>query len=78
VVEGWLERPQASILEPTERHLGILRALLADAGTAGSITTDAHLAALAIEHSATVSTFDADFRRFGGLKLEYLGSSEGG
>ena len=42
-----------------------------------NLTTDAHLAALAVEHGATLATFDGDFHRFNGLKLEYLGSGAG-
>ncbi len=72
LVDGWLDAPPATLIEPTARHPELLRALLADAGTAGNLTSDAHLAALAIEHAATLASFDADFHRFSGLKLEYL------
>ena len=72
-IEEWLAQPPATMLHPGRRHLGVWRELLESSGTAGNLTTDAHLAALAIEHGATVATFDADFHRFGGLKLEYMG-----
>ncbi len=51
-----------------------LEEALAGAGTvaAGNLTTDAHLAALAIEHGATLATFDGDFQRFSELRVEYL------
>jgi predicted nucleic acid-binding protein len=49
-----------------------VRELLEAAGTAGNLTTDAHLAALAIENGATLTSFDGDFHRFVGLELEYL------
>jgi len=65
VVESWLAQPAAVTIEPTTRHLSVLRGLLDQAGTAGNLTTDAHIAALAIEHGATVVTFDRDFERFG-------------
>jgi len=65
VVESWLAQPAAVTIEPTTRHLSVLRGLLEQAGTAGNLTTDAHIAALAIEHGATVVTFDRDFERFG-------------
>jgi uncharacterized protein len=68
VVEGWLSRPSAVVLEPTSRHAAVLRALLEKAGTAGNLTTDAHLAALALEHKAEVVSFDRDFQRFEGLR----------
>jgi predicted nucleic acid-binding protein len=50
----------------------LLGALLIGAGTAGNLTTDAHLAAIAIEHGATLASFDRDFIRFAGLKFEHL------
>ena len=68
VVEGWLAQPCALVLHPTERHLAVLRGLVEPFGTAGNITTDAHLAALAIEHGAEVCSADADFGRFPGLR----------
>jgi predicted nucleic acid-binding protein len=46
----------------------ILRRLLEPIGTAGNLTTDAHLAALAIEHGAELCSRDADFSRFEGLR----------
>jgi uncharacterized protein len=72
-IEEWLAQPPATMLHPGRRHLGICRELLEASGTAGNLTTDAHLAAIAIEHGATLASFDADFHRFGGLRLEYLG-----
>lgn len=71
-LDEWLAQGPATIVHPGDRHLGICRELLAAAGTAGNLTTDAHVAALAIERGATLASFDGDFHRFGGLKLEYL------
>jgi uncharacterized protein len=71
-VEEWLARPNATVLHPGARHATLLRQLLASAGTAGNLTSDAHLAAIAIEHGATLASFDADFHRFRQLRLEYL------
>jgi uncharacterized protein len=68
IVEGWLAKPNAVVLHPTERHLGVLRGLLEPLGTAGNLTTDAHLAALAIEHGAELCSADPDFGRFPGLR----------
>jgi toxin-antitoxin system PIN domain toxin len=73
LIDGWLEGPAGVVLHPTDRHAAILRELLAGSGAAGNLTSDAHLAAIAIEHGATLASFDADFHRFGGLRLEYLG-----
>jgi uncharacterized protein len=67
-VESWLEQPQVSLLHPGERHAGVLFDLLRRLGTAGNLTTDAHLAALAIEHQAEICSTDVDFGRFPGLK----------
>ena len=64
-IDTWLAAPAAVIAEPTVRHRAILRGLLANAGTAGNLTNDAHLAALAIEYGGAVVTFDRDFARFG-------------
>jgi predicted nucleic acid-binding protein len=56
------------VIHPGERHAQILGQLLREAGTAGNLTTDAHLAALAIEHGAMIVTFDRDFARFDGVR----------
>jgi hypothetical protein len=68
IVEEWLAKPNAVVLHPTERHLGILRWLIEPLGTAGNLTSDAHLAALAIEHGAELCSADSDFGRFSGLR----------
>lgn len=65
VIDAWLAAPAAVTVDPTTRHRAILRGLLATAGTAGNLTNDAHLAALAVEHGGAVATFDRDFERFG-------------
>lgn len=72
VVDVWLSQPTASILNPTDRHAGVLGRLLLGAGAAGNLVSDAHLAALAIEHGADLGTFDRDFARFAGLRLQLL------
>jgi toxin-antitoxin system PIN domain toxin len=66
-METWLGSPQAVLVEPTRRHLPLLRGLLVQSGTAGNLVGDAHLAALALEHDATVISFDRDFDRFEGV-----------
>ncbi len=68
-VRIWLDQPAAVIVEPTDRHLDVLTGLLAEVGTAGNLVSDAHLAALAVEHGATVVSFDRDFGRFAGVRL---------
>lgn len=70
-VEEWLSRPRSVVLHPTARHAAVLRGLLEPSGTAGNLTTDAHLAALAVEHGATLVSFDRDFGRFPGLRWRH-------
>ena len=72
VMDAWLSHPRALILHPTVRHGDVLGKLLLVAGTAGNLTNDAHLAALSIEHNATIGSFDKDFKRFSGIKLDLL------
>jgi toxin-antitoxin system PIN domain toxin len=67
VVDGWLGQPPVTVVHPTEHHLAVLHDLLIPLGTAGNLTSDAHLAALAIEHGATLCSSDNDFSRFAGL-----------
>lgn len=68
VIDGWLAQPCVTVLHPTERHAQVLRGLLIPLGTAGNLTSDAHLAALAIEHGAEVCSTDIDFKRFSGVR----------
>ena len=66
----WLSLDQTRLVRETDDHWHILRGLLHDTGTAGNLTTDAHLASLAICHGATLISFDSDFSRFSGLRWE--------
>ena len=69
-VDEWLSaRPVAAITEKPGHWL-VLRRLLSDAGTAGNLTADMHLAALAITHDAALVSCDGDFARFDGLRWE--------
>jgi uncharacterized protein len=67
-VESWLAREGVTILEPGSRHLAIVRTLFDATSVAASLTTDTHLAALAIEHQCELHSNDADFSRFPGLR----------
>jgi toxin-antitoxin system PIN domain toxin len=67
-VRSWLERPHVEVLEPGPRHLDILERLVARLGVAANLTTDAHLAAIAIEGQAELHSNDVDFARFEGLR----------
>jgi toxin-antitoxin system PIN domain toxin len=68
LVAKWLAWPSVQVVEPTGRHLHVLRGLLTSLGTGGNLVSDAHLAALAIEHGALLCSTDGDFARFGGLR----------
>ncbi len=63
-VDAWLAQPPVVVLHAGDEHWRILRDLLAVSGTAGNLTTDAHLAALAIESGAELCSTDSDFARF--------------
>ena len=67
-IEGWLAQPQVVLLEPGSLHASILFELLRRPDVSGSLTTDAHLAALAIEHRCDLISADRDFARFPGLR----------
>ena len=67
-VRAWMERPQVRIVAPGARHLQLLEGLMTATGVTGSLMTDAHLAALAIENQAELQSNDADFARFPGLR----------
>jgi toxin-antitoxin system PIN domain toxin len=68
VVSQWLERPNVHVIQPGQRHWTVLGALLVETQIRGADVMDSHLAALALEHGATVVTRDRDFARFPGLK----------
>ena len=67
-VRSWLSAPGVQIVTPGDKHAEILFGLIESVGVAGNLTTDAHLAALAIEYRAEVASTDTDFARFPGLR----------
>ncbi len=69
-VEVWLRHPKTRLVRETEEHWRILKQLLEETGTVGNLTTDAHLATLAISHGATLVSCDADFGRYRHLRWE--------
>jgi len=68
-IDEWLDQPYVTLVAPGEAHWPILKNLLLEAGSAGNLTSDAHLAALALENGAAVASADYDFRRFASLKV---------
>jgi hypothetical protein len=67
-VDEWLAQPYARTVSPGAGHWAVLRKLLRDSGSAGNLTSDAHLAALAVELGGSISSTDADFERFPGVE----------
>jgi toxin-antitoxin system PIN domain toxin len=67
-IREWLRQPPVWIPQPTERHADVLENLLIEARASGNLISDAHLAALAIEHGLTLCSADSDFARFPKLK----------
>jgi len=67
-VDEWLSQPHVRFALPGPRHLEIVFGLLRELGTTGNLTTDAQLAALAIEHQGEMHSNDGDFGRFPRLR----------
>ena len=67
-VDAWLARPQVHFVKPGPRHLEIAFRLLRHVGAGANLTTDAQLAAFAIEHQAELHSNDTDFGRFPQLR----------
>lgn len=68
VVDSWLMEPVVVPIAPGSEHWRLIRNLLSGTGTAGNLTTDAHLAAIAIENGAELCSTDSDFARFPNLR----------
>jgi toxin-antitoxin system PIN domain toxin len=67
-VRTWFAQPNVERIDAGPQHIDLLDHLLVAAGTGGNLTTDAHLAALAIEHQCELHSNDNDFARFPGLR----------
>jgi uncharacterized protein len=67
-LQAWLALPHVHVAQPSNTHFSRLRAELERLGTAGNLTTDAHLAVLAMERGYVLYSTDADFARFDGLR----------
>ncbi len=64
VVESWIDQPAVMTPELDASQVRRMHALLSATGSGGNLVNDAHLAAIALQHRATVITFDNDFGRF--------------
>ncbi|MEA3275024.1 MAG: PIN domain-containing protein [Pseudomonadota bacterium] len=67
-VDQWLDQPGVRVIAPGPHHWKILRELLVANGTGGNLTTDAHIAAMAIENGCAIYSADNDFKRFAGIR----------
>ncbi len=67
-ITSWLTQPSSGIADPGDRHWDILRDLLQQGQATGPLVMDAVLAAIAVEHGATICTTDRDFARFPNVK----------
>lgn len=68
VVRSWLSQPCAWTPEPGPRHLDLMARLL-EAQPSARLVTDAHLAAVALEHGLELCSRDRDFARWGDAGL---------
>jgi toxin-antitoxin system PIN domain toxin len=69
-IQTWLELPHVHVAHPSDRHFMRLREELERLGTAGNLTTDVHLAVLAMERGYILYSTDTDFGRFPGLRWQ--------
>ena len=67
-VQSWLDPPCVRIVRPTERHWIVFQKMLLEGQAVANLVTDAHLAALAVEHGCELISTDSDFSRFPGLR----------
>ena len=70
VVEAWISHAGVKVVIERDEHWRILRSYLEQTGMAGNLTTDAHLASLAVSYGAALVSCDGDFSRFSELRWE--------
>jgi uncharacterized protein len=68
LIDAWLDQPGCHPIDVGPRHCQVFKTLTIEHGTAGNLTTDAHLAAICIDHNAVLYTADNDFARFTALR----------
>ncbi len=69
IVETWLALPDLRVLRPSPNHVRSVLDLLAAVGVSRDLTTDAQIAAYALENQAVVHSVDAGFLRFPGVRI---------
>lgn len=68
VVDGWLAQPNVKLIAPSESHWDHYKIMLTKGTVGGNLTTDAHIAALALDYGLVVYSTDTDFARFPKVK----------
>jgi len=67
MTDQWMQSEAVTLIGPTVRHYHLFKSSLQSAGAGGKLTTDAYLAALAMERQAALYSNNSDFSRFPGL-----------
>ncbi|MEE8399415.1 MAG: type II toxin-antitoxin system VapC family toxin [Desulfobacterales bacterium] len=67
-VQSWIDQPCTRVIRPTEQHWTVFKQVLMEGQAVANLVTDAHIAALAIEHGCELVSTDSDFARFPKLK----------
>lgn len=67
-IQSWLDQPCTRVVSPTERHWTVFQGMLRHGQAVANLVTDAHLAALAVEHGCELISTDSDFSRFPGIR----------
>lgn len=67
-VQSWLDQPCARVIQTTDQHWPLFQQMLRAGNATANLVSDAHLAALAVEHNCVLHSTDTDFARFRGLK----------
>ncbi len=69
-VDSWFAQPNTTILTPGTYFWPILQDTLKKGQAISNLSSDAYLAAIALEHNCTLYSTDSDFSRFPGLQWE--------
>jgi hypothetical protein len=56
------------MVQPTQQHWAVFQKMLREGQAVANLVTDAHLAALSVEHGCELISSDADFSRFQGIR----------
>ena len=67
-VQSWLDQPCVRLIQTTDHHWPLFQQMLRAGNATANLVSDAHLAAMAVEHNCVLHSTDTDFARFRGLK----------